>query len=255
MSFVPSSDSPHRTFGVPDPADLVAHFYLLGELDYERAMALQRRVAYEAGDSLESRLVVLLCEHPALITVGRSGSRAHIRLTNEQLRRSGIKVQWVNRSGGCVPHALGQLAIYPILPLNLAGWSRGEYVRRLQTGVQTALQRLDILTTLHPKKFGLWGHSGLLAAVGITIHHGITSHGVFLNVHPPMTLFHHVDTAAKGTGHRTTMSSLLAERRRPVRMPGVRSQVVESLAEAFGCTHYHIHAAHPWLRKAERSVR
>ena len=82
---------------------------------------------YEAGGQDDGRITVLLCEHPALISVGRTGSRGHIRLTNEQLRMRQLEVRWVSRGGGCVLHGPGQIAVYPIVPLRWHGWTVGDY--------------------------------------------------------------------------------------------------------------------------------
>src|SRR5512143_3688319 len=110
-------------------------FHLLGSVDYVACQWLQRRLVYEVGGHDDGRIITLLCEHPPLISVGRRGSRGHIRGTNEQLRRLGLDVRWVNRGGGCVLHAPGQLAIYPIVPLALHHWTVGEYLGRLQQAV------------------------------------------------------------------------------------------------------------------------
>lgn len=229
--------------------DLRADFYLLGEVDFDRTLGLQRRLAYEVGETGDFRLVILLCHHRDLITVGRSGSRAHIRFTNEQLQRHGVKVQWVGRGGGCIPHMPGQLAVYPIVPLRAAGWTVGQYAARLQNAIRMAIERFNVHTAVLKERFGVWGQSGLLAAVGVAVRNWTTHHGVYLNVHPPMTLFHHVHTAGSvPRGEKATMSSLLAERRVAARMANVRTAVIESLVESFGCSRYHVHAAHPCLR-------
>ena len=55
------------------------------------------------------------------ISVGRSGSRAHIRPDDQALREAAIRVHWVNRGGGCVLHLPGQLVAYLALPLHPLG--------------------------------------------------------------------------------------------------------------------------------------
>jgi lipoyl(octanoyl) transferase len=238
----------------PSPGDLPLDFYLLGQVDFDRVVNLQRRLAYEVGDIRHPRLVVLLCEHGELITVGRQGSRAHIRYGNEQLRRMGVKVEWVGRGGGCIPHGRGQLAIYPVVALPLVGWTIGEYLRRLQTGIRAAIEQFNVHTSVRDRVFGIWGHSGLLAAVGVAVRNWTTSHGVYLNVNPSMNLFHHVDTGAacvhdvpESPPEKSNMSSLLAERRVAVTMSSVRTAVIDGLAKSFGCAQVHVHAAHPSL--------
>ena len=61
------------------------HIHLLGTVDFEDCLSLQRRLAYDALSRADGRIVVLICEHPPLITIGRSGSRAHVRLTGAEL--------------------------------------------------------------------------------------------------------------------------------------------------------------------------
>ena len=123
-------------------ASFAVQFHLLGTVDYEESQRLQRQLVYEAGGQDDGRIVVLLCEHPPLISVGRSGSRGHIRWTNEQLRMRQLDVRWVNRGGGCVLHAPGQLAIYPIVPLAWHGWTVGEYLRRFRQALTQTLDEL-----------------------------------------------------------------------------------------------------------------
>ena len=77
-----------------------------GCVDWADCQRLQRRLVYEAGSGDDGRIVTLLCEHPPLISVGRRGSRGHIRCTNEQLRHQRLEVRWVNRGGGCVLHGV-----------------------------------------------------------------------------------------------------------------------------------------------------
>src|SRR5262245_61745678 len=90
----------------PAPADSVLQVYLLGAVDFEAALSLQRRLVYEVtGDRACAALV--LCEHPPLITVGRQGSHAHILCGPEELRSRRWRIRWVNRGGGCLLHLPG----------------------------------------------------------------------------------------------------------------------------------------------------
>ena len=92
--------------------------YLLGTVDFEAALVVQKRLAYHvAGDA--SGAALILCEHFPLITIGRQGSRSHILCEPDEIRTRQWRIRWVNRGGGCLLHLPGQLAIYPILPLDL----------------------------------------------------------------------------------------------------------------------------------------
>ena len=67
------------------PREFAAHFHLLGCVDYEDCLSLQRRLAYDAVTRADGRMVVLICEHSPLVTIGRAGSRRDIRLTAHDL--------------------------------------------------------------------------------------------------------------------------------------------------------------------------
>src|SRR2546426_7889619 len=104
----------------PASAAVALRVYLLGLVEFEAALRLQRRLHYEvSGDRTQAGLI--LCEHPPLITVGRHGSHAHIGWQAEELRVRQWPIRWVNRGGGSWLHLPGQLAIYPIVPLDRLG--------------------------------------------------------------------------------------------------------------------------------------
>src|SRR2546425_3979032 len=77
--------------------------YLLGLVEFEAALNLQRRLVYEVSGNRDSAALIL-CEHPPLITVGRQCSRAHILKEADDLTGRRWPVRWVNRGGGCLLH-------------------------------------------------------------------------------------------------------------------------------------------------------
>src|SRR5947209_11132814 len=90
------------------PAIASLQVFLQGATAFESALAFQRRQVYQvSGDPASA--VLLLCEHPPLITVGREGSRAHILYEPEELGARQWRIRWVNRGGGCILHLPGQL--------------------------------------------------------------------------------------------------------------------------------------------------
>jgi lipoyl(octanoyl) transferase len=241
-----------------EPLGPAAEFHLLGRVDFDDCLALQRRLVYEAGGRNDGRIEVLFCEHPPLITVGRAGSRGHIRLTNEELARRQLQIRWVSRGGGCVLHGPGQLAVYPIVPLDWHGWTVGEYMRRLQAGIVRTREDMNVRGETRPGRFGVGGRSGHLAAVGVAVRDGVASHGAFINVNPAMSTFSFIDVVTPETaafGEKTTMGCLLAERQQAVKMTAVRAALVANLAAALGCARHHLHTGHPLLSTTRRMSR
>jgi lipoyl(octanoyl) transferase len=223
--------------------------FLLGRIEFGRCLELQRRLIREIGGRNDGQIVLLLCEHPPLITVGRGGSPGEIAADSGLLRSRQIEVRWVNRGGGCLVHCPGQLAVYPLVPLRWHGFSVGEYIERLQAGMIETLDELGIRGHTPPGQCGVWGRTGQLAALGVAVRNWVTYYGAYLNVCPAMGLFRLVETDPAG---QTRMSCLVAERRGPVRMTAVRAELVRHLAAAFGCDRYHLYTGHPLLRDDSR---
>jgi len=224
-----------------DP-DFPVHIHLLGTVDFEDCLSLQRRLAYDAITRDDGRIVMLLCKHPPLITIGRSGSRADVRMTGAELAARKLEIRYISRGGGAILHAPGQLAIYPIIPLASHGWTVGEYLRRLQQALAELLIEYKVKPVPVPGSMALAGRSGILAALGVSVRQGVAMHGAFLNVNPEMRDFGRV-TVAGGQ----TMSSLLSHRALPTKMSKVRAALVTHLAEALMLERYHLHTGHPLL--------
>jgi len=227
---------------IANPSEFAAHFHLMGCVDFDDCQSLQRRLAYDAVTRSDGRIAVLICEHPPLVTIGRNGSRGHVRLTGRELNARQLAVRYIGRGGGAILHGPGQLAVYPIVPLDWHGWSVGEYLRRLRTALHETLNDLKIRTQSREGSFSLAGRTGVLAAVGVSVKHGVTLQGAFVSVNPDMRDYARVEVAAS-----QTMSSILSERPVPVRMTAVRAALVAHLAAALGCQRHHLHTGHPHL--------
>ncbi|MGH7199105.1 MAG: lipoyl protein ligase domain-containing protein, partial [Planctomycetaceae bacterium] len=132
---------PQPTATTDAPAAL--EVYLLGLVEFDAAQFLQERLVFEISGRSDRQGALLLCEHPPMITIGREGSRAHVQVDEHDLTARQIEVHWVGRGGGAVAHAPGQLAAYPVLPLDRLGLGLAEYRRRLEQGL------LDVCGELH----------------------------------------------------------------------------------------------------------
>ena len=229
------------------PTETTVAFHLLGTPGYRACRELERELAEQA--SLLGRATILLCEHAPLITVGRQGSWGDIGLTVAELQRRNLAVQWVSRGGGTVLHGPGQLAVYPVVPLDWFGWSEEELESRLLKGIATALEQMGFPCQASPGHHGIWGRSGQLVASGVDSLERASRFGAYLNVHPRMKDGRYLETTRRPPpGARPgAMSCLLAEQQRPVKMSTIRSVVIEHLARQLGSDDYHLYTGHPHL--------
>ncbi len=167
--------------------------YLLGLVDFDDIQQLQRRLVYDLGDRESGGGALILCEHPPTISVGRSGSRAHILLDDEELRSRGVAVRWVNRGGGCVLHLPGQLAGYLALPLAGSGLDVRRYLDGLHRVLMDVLREFDLEGATHPDRPGVFLGNARVASVGVAINRWIAHHGFTLNVSTFLEPFESLD--------------------------------------------------------------
>ncbi len=220
--------------------------YLLHRIDFGRCLELQRQLTRQVAQRDDGQIVLLLCEHPTVVTVGRGGSPEHIATQTRLIRNGQVEVLWVNRGGGCLIHCPGQLAIYPIVTLRWHGFSVGEFLERLQVGIIETLHEMKIHGHLVPGRHGVWGRTGRLASLGVAVRDWVSYYGAYLNVCPSMGLFRMVEN---DPSPEDRAGCLVAERGRGARMTTVRATLVRHLADAFRCERSHLYTGHPLLRR------
>ena len=118
--------------------------FLLGVVDFDAALFLQERLMMDVAHGDDGHGVLLVCEHPPLITIGREGSQAQVRCDAEELTARQMQVRWMNRGGGALVHVPGQLALYPILPLARRGLGLAAYRERLEQALLDCCRELRI---------------------------------------------------------------------------------------------------------------
>jgi lipoyl(octanoyl) transferase len=161
----------------------------LGRVSYSEALALQRHLV-ELRHQQRVRNTLLLLEHPPVLTLGRNSQRENILAGDDLLTRRGVEIHEINRGGDVTYHGPGQLVGYPILDLRSFTPRLGavEYVRKLEEVLIRACATYGVITERVAKRTGVWTLPGgtipekKIAAIGVHISRGITSHGFALNV-------------------------------------------------------------------------
>ena len=223
--------------------DTALRAYLLGTVSFDAALALQRMLVYQTSGDREGGSL-LMCEHPPMISVGRHGSRAHILYEPAELQNRGWPVRWVNRGGGCVLHLPGQLAIYPVVALDRRGWGIQTYLEQLQRVTLAVLDDFSIRGITHRSRPGVWANGRLIASVGVAVRDWVSYYGLYFNSHPDLHPFRHVRVDPLSCD---PMTSLVRERRGPLRAAMVRERFVEHFAAQFGFERTSLYFNHPSL--------
>jgi len=156
-----------------------------GTVPYEDALTWQRQLAEDRIAGRLSHDVLLLLEHPPVVTLGRNSHAAHL------LRPQGIEVFEVERGGDVTFHGPGQLVGYPILDLRAYKQDLHWYLRTLEQALIEALDILAIPAERNPGLTGVWTRGGgrKIASIGIHVKQWVTWHGFALNVTTDLTHF------------------------------------------------------------------
>jgi lipoyl(octanoyl) transferase len=212
----------------------------LGTLPYSDALDLQRRLADERLQGLLADDLLLLVEHPPVVTLGRGTRDSSLPLDPENLRRRGIEVFEVERGGDVTYHGPGQLVGYPILDLREHREDLHWYLRQLEEALIRALATFGIAAERNAGYTGVWTRGRKIASIGVHAKQWVTWHGFALNVTTDLSPF---DLIVPCGIPGVVMTSVERERDERTRGPAaprqglgvaVREAVVRAFVEVFG---------------------
>lgn len=210
---------------LPNPASTVASAPLrvlrLGRRDYAETLVLQETLREEVLGGASD--VLVLVEHPPVITLGRGADERHVLAPIAPVVR-------VSRGGDVTYHGPGQLVGYPVFDLRRHGADVHRYLRRLEDVLTAVAGRFGVATVRRPGMTGVWVGANKLAAIGVGIRRWVTMHGFSLNVADVREAFAAiVPCGLAGTG----VTSLTVEVGRPLDLSEVETPVVEEVAREF----------------------
>jgi len=223
--------------------------WLAGTIGLDAYGSMAERLAWEVSEPHGRPPTLVLYDLAPSITIGRLGSRADIALSDDELRSRGLEVRFVGRGGGAVLHGPGQIGIglfASLADLGLGRHAVGACLERLEAGLEGAVRSLRCGAARDSRMHGIFGRTGLLAAVGVAVRRGVVWHGGFLNVQPPLELHRRIKSVPVAAGAGThTMGSVEADVQRRVRLQDARAALVEQLVDAFEFPRSHIQSGFP----------
>jgi lipoyl(octanoyl) transferase len=206
----------------------------VGLMGYAEAERLQRRiVAARKADAVPDVLVI--CEHPHVITLGRNGRREHLLASEHLLRQMGVEFHETNRGGDITYHGPGQLVAYPIL--NLAEMRRDLvwYVRQLEEAMISASAEFEVTAERRAGRTGVWVETAeageeKLGAIGVHVSRWVTSHGLAYNVATDLRYFDLIVPCGIQGKRATSLERL---RGQDVNLKDVTPRIVRHLGDCF----------------------
>ncbi len=206
----------------------------LGLMGYAEAWALQKRlVAARKANAIED--VLLLCEHPHVITQGRNGKREHLLASEHVLQQKGVEFHATDRGGDITYHGPGQIVGYPILNLGAIRRDVVWYVRMLEEVMIRATLEFGITAERVEGKTGIWvryeNAEEKVAAIGVHISRWVTSHGFAYNVSTDLRYFDLIVPCGIADSKATSLEKLLG---RSVRREEIAPRIAKHFGEVFG---------------------
>ena len=197
----------------------------LGVTDYAAAYALQLELVEKRRSGTVADDVFLITEHPGTFTLGRRGGLQNLMVSEQFLREKSIPLVHIERGGDITYHGPGQLVIYPIMHLRQAGLTVAEYVHLLEEIMIRLAAECGVAAGRDPRNHGVWAGNRKLGSVGIAIRHGVTFHGLALNVNISLEPFTWVNPCGL-TG--VQMTTLRRESGREIGLDEVKQYLLKS---------------------------
>jgi len=207
----------------------------LGVMEYDLAWQAQQRAL---GGVIRGEIpgdVLLLVEHPPVVTLGRSTKPGHLLASPAMLEARGVQLREVERGGDVTIHEPGQLVAYPIVDLKRHRKDLHWYLRQVEGGLMAALASVGVPAERVAGLTGVWREGRKLASIGVHARDWVTWHGAALNVTNDLATFGYVVPCGID---QVEMTSVARECARlgvvAPSMAAMRAAVVAGLAEAFG---------------------
>ncbi len=171
----------------------------LGLVDYAEVWEYQKRVFDKILESKQKGLVtdnyLLFCEHPHVYTLGKSGNRQNLLVSDQWLEEKGIPYYQIDRGGDITYHGPGQLVGYPVFDVDNFNISVKEFVFDFETVIIRTIKHFGLHGERLERATGVWIDAGAkgkerkIAALGMRIHNKVSMHGFALNVNTDLEYF------------------------------------------------------------------
>ncbi|MEO7104636.1 MAG: lipoyl(octanoyl) transferase LipB [Gemmatimonadaceae bacterium] len=204
----------------------------LGERSYAEILAFQRDAAARRISGEINQDLLVLVEHPPVVTLGRKKADNKLPVTEDYLRSRGIELFEVERGGGVTFHGPGQLVGYPIFDLQRHKLDLHWYLRQVEEALIRTLAVYDIAAERNAGFTGVWTGGRKIASIGVHARNWVTWHGFALNVTTDLSYFNIMTPCGIDGVVMTSVS-----REKPgaeVTLESVADETARQFAELFG---------------------
>ncbi len=224
------------------------YYQNLGLIDYKEAWDYQEKIFNEIiqeklqnrerqyGDKSLTPNYLLLCQHPHVYTLGKSGDPNNLLINEGELKKRGASFYHINRGGDITYHGPGQIVGYPIIDLDNFTTDIHKYLRFLEEAIILTLQEFGINAGRIPGLTGVWldidnkAKARKICAIGVKTSRWVTMHGFALNVNTNLDFFNYIVPC--GIDDKA-VTSLSKELNRNVEISNVEEKVKRNIEKVF----------------------
>ena len=182
----------------------------LGLIPYDESFQLQLEL-FESIRKNDLPGVLLLLEHPPIITIGSNRSTENLLVEQDVLSEKGIDVVQSNRGGDITLHAPGQLICYPVFNLKYFKKDLTLFVHNLEEVIIETLNTYDISGSRIKKHRGVFADTKKIASIGLKVRKWITNHGLSLNISIDLSYFEYIVACGLKDFPQTSISEILGK--------------------------------------------
>ena len=183
--------------------------YNLGRKNYKDTLELQKQFLEKKKNNTLNEDVLILVEHNPVITIGRTGNKKDIFVTDDFFKKNNIEIIEVERGGKVTYHGPGQLVVYPIFDLKKIGKDIHKIIRRYEEVIIDFLKSYDIKGNRKKDFTGVWVDGKKIASIGIAASSWITYHGISININNDIKNFSVINPCGLSYENMTSLSKIL----------------------------------------------
>lgn len=209
---------------------MIAHLIDLGKMDYQDAHQFQLDCVQWRLQKGRRTDIFLITEHPPVFTLGRRGGRESLAVDEGFIKSQGVDIVQTERGGDITYHGPGQVVVYPIVQLRQAQLSVRAYVDMLEEAMISCAADFGVMAGRDDRNRGIWVGNNKIGSIGIRVKHGVSFHGLALNVTLDFEHFSWIQPCGlTGVG----VTSLARESDKPIDFYEVKDTITLRLGQIF----------------------
>ena len=218
-------------------------FQDLNVMEYTRALALQEAARREKIEDRSRPDVIFFVQHPPVFTFGRNGGKENLTVSENFLTDRDVTLVQTDRGGNVTCHGPGQAVLYPVVDLEQARIGVTDFVYGLEEIMGQTARDFGVPIHRDPRNHGMWKGSKKIGSVGLSIKHGISIHGLALNVSMDLTPFSWINPCGMSGVSMTSLKQELEDQ--GVTDPPLPMEAVKETLITYFCRWFHYHPVKP----------